>query len=117
METNRRLAGLMVYNATRCENTCSGLTPPFAVVSPPRPYYQVSRNTACSLCCAPAHYKSGNFHRSDRDKGTRIQNMPALISHDDHDILSERLNRFTKSDLSGAYLSIGERESVHMRGS
>ena len=40
--------------------------------------------------------------------------MPVLISHDDHDILSERLNRFTKSELSGVYLGIGEGEDARL---
>jgi len=104
------LLGLMVYDyATWFWNCYAGLTPPFAVVrgSHTRPYKEVIWNTTGSIPLAPAGTKSGNFNIDAHDKGTRIQNMPSLISHDDHDILSERLNHFAGWELYRACLGYG----------
>ena len=84
---------------------------------PPAPYKNINRNTACSIYRGGIHYKSGNLNIDAHDKGTRIQNMLALISYDDHDILSERLNRFTNGELSRAYLGIGQGENARIRRS
>jgi len=110
----------MIYDDATWFWTCyAGLTPPSVVVrgSHTRPYKEVIWNTTGSIPLAPAGTKSGNFYRDDRDNGTRLQNMPSLISHDDHDILSERLNRFTNGGFSGACLGMDRMENARIRRS
>ena len=78
------LLGLMVYDyATRYENTCSGISPPFAGGKGKHtpPIKDITRNTACSLCCAPTHYESGSFNIDAHDKGTRLENILIPIKH------------------------------------
>ncbi|NQT54862.1 MAG: hypothetical protein HQ551_01385 [Desulfobacteraceae bacterium] len=92
------------------------MKPPFAVVrgSHTPPVKDITRNTACSTYRGGIHYKSGNFYRDDRDKGTRLQNMATLISHDDHDILSERLNHFAKGEQLSGVLGMDRMENARI---
>ena len=102
------LLGLMVYvDATWSETSFrSGKGKPYP------PVKDITRNTARSTYRGGIHYKSGNFYRDDRDKGTRLQNMATLISHDDHDILSVRLNRFQIGERSWGMLGMDRMENA-----
>jgi len=87
----------MVYDdATWFWNCYAGLPPPFEVArgSPPAPYKNINRNTACSIYLGGIHYKSGDFYQGD------------------HHGLLKRLNHFAGWELSGEYFGIGKIQNV-----